>query len=354
MTTSPSIRLEARARCAACGATGSVVHRRLRDWLFGAPLTWTLARCDNPRCGLHWLDPAPHPEDLNKLYAAYYTHVEPARPAPPSALKRDLRQAYLARRYGYALPVGRLARLASWLLWLSPQRTARLDNDAFHLPAVPGGRVLEVGCGAGEMLHSLRAKGWRAEGIDFDPRAVAAARSSGLDVRLGDLKDAPYPAASFDAVVMRHVIEHVPDPVQLLRECHRLLAPGGRLVVVTPNAQSLGHRVYGRAWRGLEPPRHLYVFTAAALASVVEQAAFRVERLTSSALEAGANLALSSRIAHAERESPGAGAARTLAELAPAGVFARARAHLLEWAEWTGIRLGLRTGEELVLVGMKP
>ena len=68
-----------------------------------------------------------------------------------------------------------------------------------------------------------------------------------------------------------HVIEHVPDPLGTRTECRRLLRPGGRLVLTTPNALGMGHRRFGRDWRGLETPRHLQVFTPGALRALVDR-----------------------------------------------------------------------------------
>ena len=78
---------------------------------------------------------------------------------------------------------------------------------------------------------------------------------------------------------MSHVVEHLPDPAESLRACRRLLAPGGWLVVATPNARSLGSRTLGRDWRGWEPPRHIHVFDPATLSQVVEAAGLRVRSL---------------------------------------------------------------------------
>lgn len=103
----------------------------------------------------------------------------------------------------------------------------------------------------------MQALGWQVEGVDFDPKGVRNAQAKGLTVHLGDLDRQGYPDDSFDAVAMSHVIEHVPDPSALLRECRRILKPGGRLVVLTPNVASWGHRLYGSDWRGLEPPRRM-------------------------------------------------------------------------------------------------
>jgi 2-polyprenyl-3-methyl-5-hydroxy-6-metoxy-1,4-benzoquinol methylase len=79
----------------------------------------------------------------------------------------------------------------------------------------------------------------------------------------------------FDAVIMNHVVEHVHDPVRLLKECNRLLRPGGTFVAVTPNAESYGHKAFGSEWRGLEPPRHLFLFSRRTLREVANRAGFK-------------------------------------------------------------------------------
>ena len=86
-----------------------------------------------------------------------------------------------------------------------------------------------------------------------------ALRNRDLKVRVGALEDQSYPPDHFDAVVSSHVTEHVHDPVSLLRECRRVLRPGGLLVVVTSNGKSIGSGRFGTDWRVLEPPRHITV-----------------------------------------------------------------------------------------------
>jgi len=116
--------------------------------------------------------------------------------------------------------------------------------------------------------------GWTATGIDADAEAVAAARSTGLDARAGALKSQGFPDAYFDVVLMSHVIEHLPDPIDELKECRRILKPSGSIVIATPNSLALGHRVFGRHWLGLDPPRHLQIFTPKALTRVLAMAGF--------------------------------------------------------------------------------
>ena len=121
----------------------------------------------------------------------------------------------------------------------------------------------------------MRIAGWEVEGLDFDEKAIDRAwREYGVTVRHGDLRAACYPDGSFDAVTMNHVIEHVHDPIAPLAESWRILISGGRLVVATPNIASSGHERFGRNWRGLEPPRHLHLFSEKTLAEAARHAGF--------------------------------------------------------------------------------
>jgi hypothetical protein len=81
---------------------------------------------------------------------------------------------------------------------------------------------------------------------------------------------------------MHHVIEHVHDPCNLLKECRQILRGRGKLVIVTPNIESLGHRLFRKSWFPLDPPRHLCLFSLHTLRSCIEKAGFQVETLFSS------------------------------------------------------------------------
>jgi SAM-dependent methyltransferase len=126
----------------------------------------------------------------------------------------------------------------------------------------PPYRALDVGCGNGSFLESMRRLGWMVEGQEWDPRAAEAARERGLTVHVGPLDELDI---RVDLVTMRHVLEHVADPVAFLRAANHVLEPGGFVYATTPNLLSAGHATFGRAWRGLEPPRHLHLFTGTSL-----------------------------------------------------------------------------------------
>ena len=230
----------------------------------GLPGEWSFRRCTNPACGLLWLDPAPVPEDLPKAYRDYFTHGRPE--GTPAVPRGDPGMALRGVR-----TIGLVLRRFPSYRAIQAEHVAR---EATYLGDLTPGRLLEVGCGNGSRLATLKEQGWQLVGQEVDSEAVTAARSRGWDVRLGPLKDLHLEAASFDALVMVHVIEHMVDPVDELSECSRVLKPGGRLIVVTPNAASYGHRRFGRLWQGLDPPRHLYVFTRRTLGEVALRAGF--------------------------------------------------------------------------------
>jgi 2-polyprenyl-3-methyl-5-hydroxy-6-metoxy-1,4-benzoquinol methylase len=263
--------------CYLCGAPGVLLYEGVKDRLFGASGTWHFKRCPNPACGLLWLDPMPLEEDIAKAYCSYYTHQED--PLPPDNFVRRvycrMRRGYLYSKYGYhCVRRSRWDQLLAHLIYLGSPRQESIHSSVFWLKSKPNGRLLEVGCGSGAMMESMKELGWQVEGVDFDPVAVEQARSKGLTVHLGTLTEQELPGNTFDAIAANHVIEHVPDPIALLRECRRLLRPGGLLVLITPNASSWGHRLYLADWRGLEPPRHLHIFTRSSLAATCTQAGF--------------------------------------------------------------------------------
>lgn len=274
------IACDARSDCALCGGHGRRLHDELVDLDFAAPGAWSTRQCDDPRCGLAWVDPQPRPAELARLYDGYYTH--------------DANGDLGSTIGGDANPfdsTGRVRIAKRILALLLPWRRRAYRSDRYFLQDMPPGKVLDVGCGSGGFLAAMARSGWAAYGVDFDEAAVAAAQQRpGLVVTSGALLDQSYPDDQFDAVVLSNVIEHVPDPLEVAAECRRILRPGGRLVMITPNTDALGHRHFGADWRGLEPPRHLFLFNGSSIGRLARRAGFSTIDVFSSPGDREANL----------------------------------------------------------------
>jgi SAM-dependent methyltransferase len=172
----------------------------------------------------------------------------------------------------------------------------QVDYGIMFLSAHKRGQLLDVGCGNGEFLAFMRGLGWEVAGIEPDPEAAAIAkRQFGVPV-LASLDEVSMNHGRYDAITMRHVIEHLPNPIRDLRVCLDLLKPGGMLAVVTPNIKSLAHRRFKASWGALDPPRHLVLFSPEALRHTFESTGFRVIRSGTSARAAGGVLAWSRQI----------------------------------------------------------
>jgi 2-polyprenyl-3-methyl-5-hydroxy-6-metoxy-1,4-benzoquinol methylase len=277
----PPEALEAVPSCPACGSRKrAVLHSGLRDRLYSAPGSWRLWRCG--LCGSAFLDPRPDLESIGDAYADYYTHGLPGAP-PPTGAVRQLRAAllngHLNARYGYRLRPA--IRAGAPLFRLLPRTAATADKEVRHL-SLPrqGAALLDVGCGNGQFLRQATARGWRARGIDVDTYGVAVARGGGNDARVATLEDVDPGELRYDAITLMHVIEHLHRPEAALRRVYELLRPGGMAWLATPNIRALGHRMFGAGWVALDPPRHLVLFTGAALEVALRAAGFeRVERL---------------------------------------------------------------------------
>jgi SAM-dependent methyltransferase len=135
----------------------------------------------------------------------------------------------------------------------------------------PDSRVLEVGCGSGELLRSLGGVARFAAGVDLNAAGLGIARGRAA-VACARAEELPFGGGAFDVVVAQHLIEHLPEPGPALREWWRVLRPGGRLVLITPNADYPDPAHF-------EDPTHVNLFAPASLREELEKGGYRVESL---------------------------------------------------------------------------
>lgn len=236
----------------------------VEDWIFGTGRPADVYRC--AECGALAAGRTPDPEELASWYADYYTHtVEPSRTRVWSRL------------------------------WPTPRRRSELERMHWYFTAPrPPGRFLEVGTGSGERLVQFADAGWEVVGQDIDAQAGHVARARGIEVHHCPVAELVGREAPFDLIGLNHVVEHVPDPAELLEACAALLAPSGRICVVSPNADALGRLLFGRWWYGLDQPRHLAIPTLESLARLTSRvglhAAFVATVPTNAAVVLGSSL----------------------------------------------------------------
>jgi SAM-dependent methyltransferase len=149
--------------------------------------------------------------------------------------------------------------------------------------------VLDIGCATGSLLEKLRDRGWAVRGIEIGAPSAAYARSArGLEVSTLPLEENHFPPHAFDLVLASHLIEHLNDPASLVQEVHRILVPGGRFLVTTPNIGGLQARLFRGRWRSAIFD-HLYLFSTKTLSALLARAGFTVEKtVTWGGLAAGA------------------------------------------------------------------
>ena len=236
--------------CAVCGSSGSRLRFSTTDRLYRTTeKIFDIVECS--QCGLLRLSPQPAPGELD---------------------------AYYPRRYWFDPDANAVGRLEE-----AYRRLVLRDHLHFVARALRDSRVrgvvLDVGCGGGLFLGMLRERNQAVVGLDLSWEAASLAwKHNRVPAIAGDLTAAPLAPGSCAVITMFHVLEHVPRPQQYLAEARRLLQPGGRLIVQVPNAACWQFALLGRAWNGVDAPRHLHLFRNADLERLLRASGFQVLR----------------------------------------------------------------------------
>lgn len=209
-------------------------------------------------CGLVRLSPRPAVSELGRIYPSdYYAYNLLEQPGGSEAATDRMKRRMYQRRL----------------------------EELVDRSGKPGRvRLLDIGCADGRLLDWYRSSeaGHRLEthGIELDEAAAATARGRGHRVVAGRFEvDAELEAGTFDLMLALHVIEHVDDPERFARRAAELLAPGGLLVVATPNWNSVDARRLGSHWGGNHFPRHWTLYDAASMRALAAAVGLEVERI---------------------------------------------------------------------------
>lgn len=272
--------------CPICCDPRTVFAFESPDLLHNTPGMFSYVRCLG--CKTTYQNPRVQDSDLGLCYPnEYFTHtaVPLAAAADPHTLAGRLRAE--VRRCADGVPTDQRSplvlrsagKLGSYMP--SVRRRARFGlPDAARLSR-PGGRCLELGPGGGHDLIQLTRLGWDAVGLEVDASAAASAvKASGRPVYVGTLEKTPWPDSTFDLLYSSHVIEHLPNPRDASSAMLRLLVPGGRIIIIYPNSQSLTARLWPQHAVIWDPPRHLVLPPARAIAGVLSEAGFINVKIT--------------------------------------------------------------------------
>jgi SAM-dependent methyltransferase len=161
--------------------------------------------------------------------------------------------------------------------WVRQRKLSKRREMVERYSGRTSGRILDVGSSTGLFLHEMQKSGWKAVGVELNPKAAQQARQRyGLDVFVGTLENASLEANSFDIISFWDVLEHTFSPSSELARAAELLRTGGVLAISIPNWDSFDRMIFGIHWQGLDPPRHLYMFTRETLTAFLSQAGFDV------------------------------------------------------------------------------
>lgn len=234
--------------CNLCGSKSfGVVWNDVTTWEH--PGRFRVVRCN--KCGLVFLNPRPTEEHIKRFYSkeGYWG--------------RDLEKD--------TLPVN----------WKEERkwRYGPLYRGIFKRRKK--GSILDIGAGTGMFLSKFKETGWQVQGTEFSMDvAQFAKRSFSIHLKVGDFLKLKFEPKRFDVVTITTVLEHVYKPKETLRKIHRILKPGGLLVVTVPNIDSIGAKIFRSEWYALDPPRHLYQFSVKTLEKMLNQAGFKIQDIS--------------------------------------------------------------------------
>lgn len=276
--------------CPLCGSQAHTAVCSVPDTLYGVPGTFQIVRCK--ACRHMFVNPRPTDASLMECYPADYApHITNNSTAESARQEQAVAPEQSSVAAGAAQPAGNGATIAprsTWkrlgraipglrrlLNWLGQENAIWLESP----PQTGQSTLLEIGCAHGRYLRMAEDAGWIVDGVEPGHQAAETARQWGFQVHCGTLEQAGIAAGSRDCVAMWMVLEHVPEPLTLVRQVAEILPSGGMFWLSVPNARTWERWCFGRYWLGFEGPRHLQVFTTSSLRKLLERNGFVCEKI---------------------------------------------------------------------------
>ena len=239
--------------CMLCGSSMHEELHGLADNRFGSDGEYCIAKCSN--CGLLQTIPVPDTEKLKQLYETYYNFG-----GEKGTIYTKAREAFFSS--------------IAYRSWMA------IDGDVSFHSRRGQGRLLDIGCNEGRGLFIYRHNGFDPKGLELNERAAQNARRAGFIVYTETLEEFQ-PEEPFDIVVLSNVLEHAPDPKNMLENVSRVLKPGGHVWITCPNSQSWLRKLFGRSWINWHVPFHLFHFSSKILGQLLQRSGFEITELKS-------------------------------------------------------------------------
>ena len=234
-------------KCPWCESEKAQIHLWLKDE-FLTKEDFHICECLN--CGLLYTMPRPDKEKIGAYYKseAYYSHQENKKGFIPKVYER-VKTINLKYKY----------RLAT--------------------SGMQPGKLLDIGCGVGDFLHTAEMHGWECIGVEpsEDAKAIAQKRMKGTIITSEKLES--FSDGAFDVITMWHVLEHVDDLKWQVTQLQRLVKPSGRVVIAVPNYKSYDGQYYKEHWAAYDVPRHLNHFNRITLSKIFKTSGLELVKM---------------------------------------------------------------------------
>src|SRR5579859_549212 len=251
-----------RVECPVCSSRDRRKLFTIYDDRYGQPDLYTVLECQ--RCKACYLREAIVPDQISGLYEKYYGY---SSNGPSSTMLRRSSFPWHSLSFVRRLEIGK-----QWEAWYGYWTR----NRALDWQIVNGERVLDVGCGYGHTAKHVVARGAHWTGLEVDIEACQAIRGRGLECIHGLIETADLPNEAYDVLIASQVIEHSSEPRTFMKNCARVLRPGGRLFLNTPNSSSRYRLAYGQAWIHWFVPYHQVLFSPQSLECLGQSCGFLV------------------------------------------------------------------------------
>jgi 2-polyprenyl-3-methyl-5-hydroxy-6-metoxy-1,4-benzoquinol methylase len=232
------------AACPVCGSKNLAPYLKTKDYFLTGE-EFDLVQCNE--CSFVFTSPVPEPDHIFSYYDS------------PEYVSHEIKKSSFFDRF-YAL---------------ARKRNIRFKYKVVTQFKTPG-KLLDVGCGTGELLKYFKDNNWYSIGIE----PVEKARSFAKDTYSLDVFDEKqlhlFDTQYFDVITLWHVLEHVYDLNRRIEELKRILKPDGVLIIAVPNINSYDAAYYGQYWGALDVPRHLYHFSQKTMSLLLENHRFKV------------------------------------------------------------------------------